>query len=356
MDVLSLEDWSKGAQELAALDSRQQSLAERVGKQQLEESRYESGLTLVDSGSDPRAWLAPSSGTCAAHATTPEYLRHSPCSSTGSYQESGSPGSSGHPSPPSYRKSAKSSSSSSLKVRDLCRLKGAITGAEEEAPMRQRAPSSKPINGVQKQRRVAANARERRRMHGLNHAFDELRSVIPALDNDKKLSKYETLQMAQIYINALAELLQGPGTSNNGNNDASNNNNSSPKCDIMHSSSAVFDEAKDMDSQSTTTCRTAAAVPISGGSLPVHISAMPFRSSFEESSFAARVEEAMCSSSPSSAPYGSGRKGSPRSDGEFSPHSHFSDSDEITMELHSSEEDDLSELKLPTHHHTTLSF
>lgn len=276
--------------------------------------------------------------------------------------ESGSPGSTGHPSPPSYRKSAKSSSSSSLKVRDLCRLKGAITGAEEEAPMRQRAPSSKPINGVQKQRRVAANARERRRMHGLNHAFDELRSVIPALDNDKKLSKYETLQMAQIYINALAELLQGPVSSSNGNNDASNNNNNSPKCDIMLSSSVGFDGVKDMASQSPTTCRTAAAVPISGSSLPVHISGMPFRSSFEESSFSASVEEAMCSSSPSSSArtgssqFRSGRKGSPRSDGEFSPHSHFSDSDEIAMELHSSEEDDLSELKLPTHHHTAVSF
>lgn len=47
-------------------------------------------------------------------------------------------------------------------------------------------------------------------MHGLNHAFDQLRNVIPSFNNDKKLSKYETLQMAQIYISALAELLHGP--------------------------------------------------------------------------------------------------------------------------------------------------
>ncbi|KAM9258752.1 transcription factor ATOH1 [Cariama cristata] len=66
------------------------------------------------------------------------------------------------------------------------------------------------VSGVQKQRRLAANARERRRMHGLNHAFDQLRNVIPSFNNDKKLSKYETLQMAQIYISALAELLHGP--------------------------------------------------------------------------------------------------------------------------------------------------
>ncbi|XP_019934781.1 protein atonal homolog 1b [Paralichthys olivaceus] len=63
--------------------------------------------------------------------------------------------------------------------------------------------------GPQKHRRVAANARERRRMHGLNKAFDELRSVIPSLENERKLSKYDTLQMAQIYITELSELLVG---------------------------------------------------------------------------------------------------------------------------------------------------
>ncbi|XP_026214148.1 twist-related protein-like [Anabas testudineus] len=63
--------------------------------------------------------------------------------------------------------------------------------------------------GHQRHRRVAANARERRRMHGLNKAFDELRSVIPSLENEKKLSKYDTLQMAQIYITELSELLAG---------------------------------------------------------------------------------------------------------------------------------------------------
>ncbi|CAF99137.1 unnamed protein product, partial [Tetraodon nigroviridis] len=61
--------------------------------------------------------------------------------------------------------------------------------------------------GPQRHRRVAANARERRRMHGLNKAFDELRSVIPSLENERKLSKYDTLQMAQIYITELSELL-----------------------------------------------------------------------------------------------------------------------------------------------------
>ncbi|XP_051932467.1 protein atonal homolog 1b [Hippocampus zosterae] len=66
-----------------------------------------------------------------------------------------------------------------------------------------------PHCGPHRHRRVAANARERRRMHGLNKAFDELRSVIPSLENEKKLSKYDTLQMAQIYITELSELLAG---------------------------------------------------------------------------------------------------------------------------------------------------
>ncbi|XP_053210827.1 protein lin-32-like [Panonychus citri] len=61
-----------------------------------------------------------------------------------------------------------------------------------------------------KKRRQAANARERKRMKSLNVAFDMLRSVVPSLDNSgcRKLSKYETLQMAQEYIDALVKMLK----------------------------------------------------------------------------------------------------------------------------------------------------
>ncbi|XP_071533877.1 uncharacterized protein [Panulirus ornatus] len=62
-------------------------------------------------------------------------------------------------------------------------------------------------DGVRKKRRLAANARERRRMDNLNKAFDRLRSVLPQLCDDRKLSKYDTLQMAQTYITTLADLL-----------------------------------------------------------------------------------------------------------------------------------------------------
>ncbi|XP_061623873.1 protein atonal homolog 1a [Phyllopteryx taeniolatus] len=253
MDVLSVADWCQDA----------------------EEASFES---------DPRDWLA----SRETRDTSADYLGHSPCSSAGSYHESGSPDSAGHRSPPSARKAAEGS----LKVRDLCRLKVlAVPGAEQDANARQRAPSGKPATGVQRQRRVAANARERRRMHGLNHAFDALRNVIPALDNDKKLSKYETLQMAQIYINALAELLQDPAASSSADGGAPQSASNS-----------------------------------SEGQLAAHIDAMSLHGAFDDVSFAAlQVEEA--GGSPPAA-----QADSPRSDGEFSPHSHFSDSDEMAVE------------------------
>ncbi|XP_076315552.1 uncharacterized protein LOC143228112 [Tachypleus tridentatus] len=65
-----------------------------------------------------------------------------------------------------------------------------------------------PSSTVVRKRRLAANARERRRMHSLNLAFDRLREVVPSIGEDRKLSKYETLQMAQSYITALCELLE----------------------------------------------------------------------------------------------------------------------------------------------------
>lgn len=68
--------------------------------------------------------------------------------------------------------------------------------------------SISPNVAILKKRRLAANARERRRMSGLNEAFDKLRDVVPSLGADHKLSKFETLQMAQTYISALCDLLE----------------------------------------------------------------------------------------------------------------------------------------------------
>ena len=61
-------------------------------------------------------------------------------------------------------------------------------------------------------RRLAANARERKRMTNLNVAFERLREILPmdvADDNNAKpISKMEALQMAQAYIKELSSILE----------------------------------------------------------------------------------------------------------------------------------------------------
>lgn len=59
-----------------------------------------------------------------------------------------------------------------------------------------------------RQRRCAANMRERNRMHVVNFAFDRLREVVPSYPANRKLSKIETLRMACSYIQELTNLLK----------------------------------------------------------------------------------------------------------------------------------------------------
>ena len=75
-------------------------------------------------------------------------------------------------------------------------------------PGKVKKPDLEMSESVLKKRRLAANARERRRMDLLNQGFDRLRTVLPGLGPETQLSKYETLQMAQEYINQLSQLLQ----------------------------------------------------------------------------------------------------------------------------------------------------
>lgn len=75
-------------------------------------------------------------------------------------------------------------------------------------------------SGNSKKPRLTINARERRRMHDLNDALDDLRSVIPYAHspNVRKLSKIATLLLAKNYIlmqaNALEELRRMIGLMN----------------------------------------------------------------------------------------------------------------------------------------------
>lgn len=69
-------------------------------------------------------------------------------------------------------------------------------------------------------RRLLVNSRERDRMKRLNEAMDRLRKVVPHYPSRKKLSKMETLLMAQNYILALTNLLQQEEAGEGGCRDA----------------------------------------------------------------------------------------------------------------------------------------
>ena len=61
--------------------------------------------------------------------------------------------------------------------------------------------------------RNGATLRERNRMHVLNDAFDELRTIVPKsnLSEHQRLSKIATLRLAIHYIGALTKILQNSG-------------------------------------------------------------------------------------------------------------------------------------------------
>ena len=63
-----------------------------------------------------------------------------------------------------------------------------------------------------KKKRNAANDRERRRMHTVNSAFDQLRDLVPTYPSNRKLSKIDTLKLACAYIQDLTSLLRNPAS------------------------------------------------------------------------------------------------------------------------------------------------
>lgn len=81
-----------------------------------------------------------------------------------------------------------------------------MDSASSEAGVRSRGRHER--SGQRGRRRMKANDRERHRMHNLNSALDALRSILPALPEDTKLTKIETLRFAHNYIWALTETLR----------------------------------------------------------------------------------------------------------------------------------------------------
>ncbi|XP_029006865.1 neurogenic differentiation factor 4-like [Betta splendens] len=86
-------------------------------------------------------------------------------------------------------------------------------GREDENESKRRGPKKKRMTKARQERfrarRIKANARERSRMHGLNDALENLRSIMPCHSKTQKLSKIETLRLARNYICALSEALEG---------------------------------------------------------------------------------------------------------------------------------------------------
>ena len=73
---------------------------------------------------------------------------------------------------------------------------------------RARCRSPTVVLKQKKTRRLKANDRERNRMHSLNDALDTLRKVLPSFPDDTKLTKIETLRLANNYIWALSETIK----------------------------------------------------------------------------------------------------------------------------------------------------
>ncbi|XP_020339697.1 neurogenic differentiation factor 4-like [Oncorhynchus kisutch] len=84
---------------------------------------------------------------------------------------------------------------------------GDVNAPKRRGPKRKRMTKARQERF--KARRVKANARERSRMHGLNDALENLRSIMPCHSKTQKLSKIETLRLARNYICALSEALEG---------------------------------------------------------------------------------------------------------------------------------------------------
>lgn len=81
-------------------------------------------------------------------------------------------------------------------------------GAEEGRVKQERRGSRAPHRDARQSQRNAANARERARMRVLSKAFSRLKTSLPWVPADTKLSKLDTLRLASSYISHLRQLLQ----------------------------------------------------------------------------------------------------------------------------------------------------
>ncbi|XP_058495107.1 transcription factor 21 [Solea solea] len=80
--------------------------------------------------------------------------------------------------------------------------------ARAKQQQQERRPSRTHHKDARQSQRNAANARERSRMRVLSKAFSRLKTSLPWVPADTKLSKLDTLRLASSYISHLRQLLQ----------------------------------------------------------------------------------------------------------------------------------------------------
>lgn len=107
-----------------------------------------------------------------------------------------------------------------MQHRSLCISKACNVNASNKRPLDESDPEEYEGNEhVRKKRRVLsrpqrqeANRRERERMEIINHAYEQLRNVLPFKKGRKrqKMSRMDTVEGAIRYIHSLLETLHGP--------------------------------------------------------------------------------------------------------------------------------------------------
>ncbi|XP_023151239.1 transcription factor 21 [Amphiprion ocellaris] len=85
--------------------------------------------------------------------------------------------------------------------------RGDAPGKRRKAASRKSAPKGAAQHEGKQVQRNAANARERARMRVLSKAFSRLKTSLPWVPPDTKLSKLDTLRLASSYIAHLRQIL-----------------------------------------------------------------------------------------------------------------------------------------------------
>lgn len=173
-------------------------------------------------------------------------------------------------------------------------------------------------------------------MHGLNHAFDQLRNVIPSFNNDKKLSKYETLQDGPDLHQRLVRAASNPSSGETSRRRhqhlaRATTTTSAPPPPTKQARAPRLQRGRRQPRRGSATdppgsCRTRFSAPASAGGYSVQLDALHF-STFEDSAplTAMMAQKNLSPSLPGGILQPVQRKvaklppRSHRSDGEFSP-------------------------------------